>query len=124
MTPDIIERMKDALHKCVAQFENLEDRFLADAGCIECTVGTVPNNRNTGLCGYHEARAVLTEAERLGEPVFYPAAPATDEWPGRGAYLVIPVLDKATARYRCDLHGHTFEYNGTCVFCGKPKEPT
>jgi hypothetical protein len=33
-----------------------------DAGCIECTVGTVPNDRNTGLCAFHRARAALEKA--------------------------------------------------------------
>jgi hypothetical protein len=30
-----------------------------DSGCIECTLGTVPNDRNTGLCAYHKARELL-----------------------------------------------------------------
>jgi hypothetical protein len=66
MTGDIIERMRTALRKSITQFEDLEGRFPADEGCIECTVGTVPNDKNTGLCGYHLARAVLAEAEELG----------------------------------------------------------
>ena len=33
------------------------------AGCIECTAGTVPNNRNTGLCKYHQAREAIALAE-------------------------------------------------------------
>lgn len=35
----------------------------ADPGCIECTVGTVPNDRNTGLCAYHNASRVIRKAE-------------------------------------------------------------
>jgi hypothetical protein len=30
-----------------------------DSGCIECTVGTVPNKWNTGLCVYHKAQFLL-----------------------------------------------------------------
>ena len=32
-----------------------------DAGCIECTLGTVPNDKNTGLCAYHSAQKVLKD---------------------------------------------------------------
>lgn len=30
-----------------------------NTGCIVCTLGTVPNDRNTGLCAYHDARRIL-----------------------------------------------------------------
>lgn len=30
-----------------------------DAGCIECTCGTTPNNLNTGLCAFHEMARLL-----------------------------------------------------------------
>lgn len=30
-----------------------------DTGCIECTLGTVPNDQNTGLCAYHSAKKLL-----------------------------------------------------------------
>lgn len=33
----------------------------ADPGCIECTAGTVPDRRNTGLCAYHNAKSVLSK---------------------------------------------------------------
>ena len=36
---------------------------MPDAGCIECTAGTVPNDRNTGLCKYHQAREAIARAE-------------------------------------------------------------
>ena len=40
-----------------------EGRFpLADAGCIDCTKGTVPDSLNTGLCPYHRARNFLRTA--------------------------------------------------------------
>jgi hypothetical protein len=32
---------------------------LPSSGCIECTVGAVPNDLNTGLCAYHNAERVL-----------------------------------------------------------------
>lgn len=52
--------------------DNMEGRALsemASAGCIECTAGTVPNNRNAGVCAYHEAKDVLAKiaAEPLDE---------------------------------------------------------
>ena len=31
----------------------------ADSGCIECTLGTVPDRYNTGLCAYHSAKKLL-----------------------------------------------------------------
>lgn len=31
----------------------------ADSGCIDCTVGTVPNHLNTGRCAYHAAKELL-----------------------------------------------------------------
>lgn len=41
---------------------NSEGRYPeADAGCIECTAGTVPDRRNTGLCAYHNAKSVLSK---------------------------------------------------------------
>lgn len=42
-----------------------EDSDMPDAGCIECTLGTVPNDRNTGLCAYHQAREALFKAGAL-----------------------------------------------------------
>ncbi len=46
----------------IRDFENLEDRAPVDAGCIQCTAGTVPNHLNTGLCVYHIAREVVGRA--------------------------------------------------------------
>lgn len=31
----------------------------ADHGCLECTLGTVPDDKNTGLCVYHKAVELL-----------------------------------------------------------------
>jgi len=45
----------------IRDYENLEDRAPVDAGCIQCTAGTVPNRLNTGLCVYHIAREVVAE---------------------------------------------------------------
>jgi len=37
-----------------------EGRYpLPDTGCIECTVGTVPDKYNTGLCALHQAKQLL-----------------------------------------------------------------
>jgi hypothetical protein len=32
-----------------------------DSGCIDCTVGTVPDRLNTGRCMYHQAKRLLSE---------------------------------------------------------------
>lgn len=45
----------------IKDFENLEDRAPVDAGCIQCTAGTVPNRLNTGLCAYHIAKEIIRE---------------------------------------------------------------
>lgn len=47
------------LKKCIASFEDMGEAMPMDAGCIQCTAGTVPNNLNTGLCGYHAAKGLL-----------------------------------------------------------------
>lgn len=31
----------------------LDEDAPLDSGCIECTLGTVPHNRDTGLCAHH-----------------------------------------------------------------------
>ena len=56
--------MLAALKRYIADYdeENPPDD-MPDAGCIECTVGTAPNNRNTGLCKYHQAREAIAKAE-------------------------------------------------------------
>ncbi len=41
----------------VKDYENGYEQ--ADAGCLECTSGTTPNDRNTGPCAYHRAKAIL-----------------------------------------------------------------
>lgn len=53
-----------ALKRYVSDYdeENPPDD-MPDAGCIECTVGTVPDNLNTGLCKYHAAREAIFKAE-------------------------------------------------------------
>lgn len=48
-----------ALEKCIRDFENMDENQPTDAGCIDCTAGTVPNHLNTGRCGYHEAKVAL-----------------------------------------------------------------
>jgi hypothetical protein len=35
------------------------DSYFTSTGCIECTLGTVPNTLNTGLCVIHQARRLL-----------------------------------------------------------------
>lgn len=58
------DELRTALSRMVLAFEalrdNTEGRYPeADAGCIHCTVGTVPNRFNTGPCAYHNAKRIL-----------------------------------------------------------------
>lgn len=55
--------LAEALAKLVAQFEDMDENMPTNAGCIECTAGTVPDNRNTGLCGYHAAKKLLATTQ-------------------------------------------------------------
>lgn len=54
--------MLAALQASEREYENLEDSAPVDSGCIECTVGTVPNHLNTGLCAHHLRRAAIAKA--------------------------------------------------------------
>lgn len=38
-----------------------------DGGCIDCTLGTVPNHLSTGPCAYHEAKRLLSPVTARGE---------------------------------------------------------
>lgn len=56
--------LEAALARMVAEHEetesNTEGRYpTPDSGCIECTLGTVPNHLNTGLCSYHRSKELL-----------------------------------------------------------------
>lgn len=53
----LLHRMVLAHEKCEGDSEGHWPQ--PDHGCIECTLGTVPNDKNTGLCAYHETRRVL-----------------------------------------------------------------
>ena len=57
-------KMLAALKRFIADYdeENPPDD-MPNAGCIECTAGTVPNRLNTGLCKYHQAREAIAKAE-------------------------------------------------------------
>ena len=48
-----VQGLVQALEKSESEYADLEDRAPVDAGCIECTAGTVPNKLNTGLCAHH-----------------------------------------------------------------------
>ena len=59
-----IHELETGLNRMVLAHENLvsdtEGKYPPpDSGCIECTVGTVPNRLNTGLCAYHSAKKLL-----------------------------------------------------------------
>jgi hypothetical protein len=61
---DRIHELETALNRMILAHENTladsEGRWPhPDHGCIECTLGTVPNKFNTGLCAYHTAKKVL-----------------------------------------------------------------
>lgn len=56
--------LRKALEQMVAAHEetlsNSEGRYpTANSGCIECTLGTVPDRLNTGLCAYHRSKELL-----------------------------------------------------------------
>jgi hypothetical protein len=59
-----IHELETGLNRMVLAHENLvsdtEGKYPPpDSSCIECTVGTVPNRLNTGLCAYHSAKKLL-----------------------------------------------------------------
>jgi hypothetical protein len=59
-----INVLETALNRMVIAHGNLsadtEGKYPPlDAGCIECTVGTVPDRFNTGLCAYHTSKKLL-----------------------------------------------------------------
>lgn len=59
-----IHELETALNRMVLAHDNTASDSEgvwphADTGCIECTVGTVPDRFNTGLCAYHNAKKVL-----------------------------------------------------------------
>lgn len=59
-----IHELETALNRMVLAHENTlsesDGRFpLKDAGCIDCTSGTVPDDRNTGRCAFHSAKVLL-----------------------------------------------------------------
>lgn len=58
------EHLEMALNRMVCAHENLEADTEGkypppDSGCVECTLGSVPNRYNTGLCAFHNAKRVL-----------------------------------------------------------------
>lgn len=59
-----IHELETALNRMICAHENTlsesDGRFpLKDSGCIDCTSGTVPDDRNTGRCAYHNAKVLL-----------------------------------------------------------------
>jgi hypothetical protein len=41
--------------------KNMQLEMRIDYGCIDCTAGTVPNDKNTGRCAYHRAKLELSK---------------------------------------------------------------
>lgn len=59
-----IDQLELLAHRLVLLIDDVESDSEGryphpNTGCLECTLGTVPNDKNTGLCAYHEARRVL-----------------------------------------------------------------
>ena len=59
-----IHELETALNRMALMYENTQEESdgrwpRPDSGCIHCTHGTVPDNRNTGPCAYHAARKLL-----------------------------------------------------------------
>lgn len=59
-----IDQLQTTLNRLILMVENtLSDSEgewpEADMGCIDCTAGTVPANRNTGPCAFHAAKRLL-----------------------------------------------------------------
>jgi hypothetical protein len=54
-------KLRNALERLLKNYDPESQCILleADAGCIECTCGTTPNNLNTGLCAHHDALRLL-----------------------------------------------------------------
>lgn len=58
------ERVLADLVRQVYEHKNRgEHDDMADAGCPDCTHGTVPDRSNTGRCAYHSAAELLRETE-------------------------------------------------------------
>lgn len=57
MTEQARDQLVRYLRENIRAFDPETDE--ADAGCIECTLGTVPVHRETGLCDRHAAELVL-----------------------------------------------------------------
>jgi hypothetical protein len=62
-----VDLLETALNRMVCVHENtVADSEGAwptlDAGCVECTSGTVPDRLNTGLCAYHNAKKLLGQS--------------------------------------------------------------
>lgn len=58
----------DSLASILSRLVVEREQFISDQeghdpfvshGCMECTVGTVPHDLNTGLCPYHSAKLAL-----------------------------------------------------------------
>ena len=61
---EAVAALIEAARKLIAQIDTAVadregDNMLTDTGCIDCTLGTVPDWHNTGCCGYHATVAAL-----------------------------------------------------------------
>lgn len=58
------ERLFDALTELLHDYdpEDAVIRVEPDGGCILCTHGTTPNDKNTGLCPRHKAEKAIKQA--------------------------------------------------------------
>lgn len=56
-----VERLRTILRDLLRDYDEERQAInvYPDAGCSQCTLGTTPNNLNTGPCVYHRAVAAL-----------------------------------------------------------------
>lgn len=65
LAKDVISDLLAASRKFMRDYDeaqaDAEDEWLIqpDAGCYECTLHTVPHDKDTGLCGYHATERAL-----------------------------------------------------------------
>lgn len=57
---DLIEKLKRLLNAYDEERQAID--VSADPGCLECTVGTTPHDKDTGPCALHAARAAIAKA--------------------------------------------------------------
>ena len=52
-----------ALRRMITEYKDEAESRPQEASCPECTLGTVPNHLNNGICPYHNAVVVMKKTE-------------------------------------------------------------